>query len=303
MKGNDAIISQILRRKRKRFWYFSLAIVFLVILAVVLPVAFVFSRRRHPKGLKSTVLVPLYIYPIPGAWEPLHEAIIARPNLNFTVIINPDSGPGSTRYPSSEYTSEVQRLNVYPNVRMMGYVRIGYAKRNLTEVLEDISTYSGWSVNPNATDQAVHGIFFDETPNEYTSEVSDYLKSINQAAKNAAGLLPARTIIHNPGSIPDARLTDADVDITVVFEASYQEYQEDSSSKALRARLASLPIDRSRVSCIMFSVRTGMSQGDRRSLADELSQHAEFLYLTDLSQNYYESFGPHWQDFIAAIPT
>lgn len=110
-------------------------------------------------------------------------------------------------------------------------------------------------------------------------------------------------IIHNPGSIPDARLTDPDVDITVVFEGSYQDYQEDSSSQALRARLASLPYDRSRVSCIMFSVRTGMSQGDRRSLADELSQHAEFLYLTDLNQDYYESFGPHWQDFIAAIPT
>lgn len=114
---------------------------------------------------------------------------------------------------------------------------------------------------------------------------------------------PITQIIHNPGLIPDARLTDPDVDITVVFEGSYQDYQEDSSSRALRAQLASLPYDRSGVSCIMFSVRTGMSQGDRRSLADELSQHAEFLYLTDLSQNYYESFGPHWQDFIAAIPT
>ena len=74
MKGNDAITSRVLRRKSKRFWYFSLAIVLLLILAVIIPVAFVFSQRRHPKGLKSTVLVPLYIYPVPGAWEPLHEA-------------------------------------------------------------------------------------------------------------------------------------------------------------------------------------------------------------------------------------
>lgn len=76
----------------------------------------------------------------------------------------------------------------------MGYVRIGYAERNLTEVIEDVSTYSGWPVNPNATDQAVHGIFFDETPNEYTSEVADYLKTINQAVKSAAGLLTDRTV-------------------------------------------------------------------------------------------------------------
>ena len=83
-------------------------------------------------------------------------------------------------------------------MRTVGYVRIGYAKRNLTEVLEDISTYSGWPVNPDATDQALHGIFFDETPNEYTTEVADYLKNINQAAKNAAGLLSDRTVRRYP---------------------------------------------------------------------------------------------------------
>lgn len=116
------------------------------------------------------------------------------------MIINPDTGPGSTPYPSSEYTSEVQRLNLYPNVRTVGYVRIGYAERNLTEVLEDVSTYSGWPANPNATDQGVHGIFFDETPSEYTTEVANYLKTINQAAKNAAGLLPDRTVRKYPSS-------------------------------------------------------------------------------------------------------
>jgi Spherulation-specific family 4 len=110
------------------------------------------------------------------------------------VIVNPHSGPGSSPYPPSDYTSEIQKLNLHPNVRTVGYVRTGYTKRNITEVLEDISTYSGWPMNPNATDQAVHGIFFDETPNEYTSEADDYLKTINQAAKNASGLLPDRTV-------------------------------------------------------------------------------------------------------------
>jgi Spherulation-specific family 4 len=110
-------------------------------------------------------------------------------------------------------------------------------------------------------------------------------------------------VIHNPGMIPDARLIDPSIDITVVFEGSYQDYQQDPSSKALRTQLASLPYDRSRLSCLMFSVPTGMSQGDRRNLANELSQHAEFLYLTDRNQNYYESLGSHWQDFIAATPT
>jgi hypothetical protein len=74
----------------------------------------------------------------------------------------------------------------------------------------------------------------------------------------------ARQVIHNPGTIPDAGFTDTNTDITVVFEGSYQEYQEQE------AALTSLPPGR--------------------------------LQYSYLSQDYYESFGPDWQGFIEAMP-
>jgi hypothetical protein len=114
------------------------------------------------------------------------------PNLNFTIVINPSSGPGNSSQPSSQYAHQIQRLNSYPNVRTVGYVRTGYASRNLTTVLQEVGIYSGWaSVSPNL---AMHGIFFDEVPSEYTTASAEYLATINEAAKNASGLRPDRTV-------------------------------------------------------------------------------------------------------------
>jgi len=114
------------------------------------------------------------------------------------VILNPGSGPGSSQYPSNDYVSQIQRLNTYLNVRTIGYVPTGYASRNITSVLHDVSTYSGWAAYPttktNSTGLAVHGIFFDEAPYEYSEEAADYLKTINRAVKNASGLLPDRMV-------------------------------------------------------------------------------------------------------------
>lgn len=114
------------------------------------------------------------------------------PNLNFTIIINPSSGPGNGSQPSPQYAHQIQRLNAYPNVRTVGYVRTGYASRNLTTVLQEVGIYSGWAaVSPSL---AMHGIFFDEVPSEYTTSAAEYLVTINAAAKNASGLRTDRTV-------------------------------------------------------------------------------------------------------------
>lgn len=114
------------------------------------------------------------------------------PNLNFTVIINPSSGPGNSSQPSSQYAHQIQRLNAYPNVRTVGYVRTGYASRNLTTVLQEVDIYSGWAAQSPTL--AMHGIFFDEVPSEYATSAAEYLATINAAAKNASGLRPDRTV-------------------------------------------------------------------------------------------------------------
>ena len=63
-------------RRSRRCIYISVAAVFLGIIAIVTPVALVFSRFDHSRGISSTVLVPLYVYPNPGAWKPLYDVLV-----------------------------------------------------------------------------------------------------------------------------------------------------------------------------------------------------------------------------------
>ena len=116
----------------------------------------------------------------------------AHPNLAFTVIVNPSSGPGLSQYPNDQYSTGVQKLNAYPNVKTVGYVRTGYATRNISTVVSEVGTYAGWASKSSAL--AMHGIFFDEAPHEYVAEAVEYMRSINQAVKNATGLQGDKTV-------------------------------------------------------------------------------------------------------------
>lgn len=116
----------------------------------------------------------------------------AHRNLDFTVIINPSSGPGSSQYPDDHYTTAVQKLNTYPNVKTVGYVRTGYATRNISTVVSEVDTYAGWASKSSGL--AMHGIFFDESPHEYSADAVEYMRSVNQAAKNATGLQGGKTV-------------------------------------------------------------------------------------------------------------
>jgi hypothetical protein len=96
---------------------------------------------------------------------------------------------------------EIQKINNFTNVQTVGYVRTAYATRNISDVLKDVATYSGWNTHANAstgTKLAVHGIFFDEAPSEYTSMNAEYMLTINQAVKNDKGFLGDRTVRSPP---------------------------------------------------------------------------------------------------------
>lgn len=125
--------------------------------------------------------------------------VTAHPNLNFTVVINPENGPGDSSYPGDDYAPQIQSLNAYSNVRTVGYVRTDYASRNISSVIDDVATYSSWSTNRTANTNtsaplAVHGIFFDEAPYDYSPTIAKYMETINQAAKNMSGLLADRIV-------------------------------------------------------------------------------------------------------------
>ncbi|ESZ97906.1 hypothetical protein SBOR_1705 [Sclerotinia borealis F-4128] len=201
---------------------------------------------------KSTVLVPLYIYPSPGAWERLLSrqvgGISTYPGIKFIVVVNPHNGPGQSL--DTNYKREIRKLNLCPNVEVVGYVSTAYANRQYSSVLEDVMIYAGWRLEDDGL--GVRGIFFDETPNQWTASNASFLGNINAAVKSCSNLGAEPLIIHNPGTIPHWRLMSGSClpDVTVVFEATHQTYHESGCEKALK----DLNVDRGRLACVMHSV-------------------------------------------------
>jgi hypothetical protein len=164
----------------------------------------------------STVIVPLYMYPVDeSTWEPLHKAWVSppaislpysvwltnpatsidnNPDLHFLVVINPNSGPGEPPAPDASYSRELPLFNARDNVTTVGYVRMEYCKRSVEHVFEDVAIYSGWSKNHESNGIYVEGIFLDEAPNEYSHEVEKYLKVVSENIKAAPGILGQKLV-------------------------------------------------------------------------------------------------------------
>ncbi|OJJ07410.1 hypothetical protein ASPVEDRAFT_56802 [Aspergillus versicolor CBS 583.65] len=297
--SEGAAASPALHRKcqlRRRWWIaIGIAVAIIVILVIVLPLALILPNKGD-KGKPSNVIFPLYIYPESNStWGPLYEAISTHRDLDFVVVVNPQSGPGSTTLPDEAYQAAIRQLNTYPNAQKVGYVRTTYADRNVSEVLDDIATYSGWQSQD--ADLAMEGIFFDEAPHQFSDATRDYLDRISSAVKDAAGLQGERTVILNPGTIPDKGLVVPNADITVAFEQSYNHYKTNQESA-----LKSLDEDRDSLAYIFHSV-PDMSEGGLKSFVDDISHRAAYLYLTSRTANYYEHFDSGLQQFCDAVPT
>jgi len=102
--------------------------------------------------------------------------------------VNPRSGPGPDALPEADYIRELPKLNAFSNVQTVGYVRTGYAKRDMQTVLHEVSVYSKWAEASSDPKFAVHGIFFDETPSQCDATSETFYQAINTAVKGSAGL-------------------------------------------------------------------------------------------------------------------
>jgi hypothetical protein len=194
--------SKVSRRRKQLLWTLLAAI---TVLAIVIPLAVMFGKKKKTPPQKSSVLVPLYVYPAPGAWEPLFTAyatnispsyvpsaytrgrISSHPTLNFTVVVNPASGPGPGAGPDANYTREIPRLNAYANVRTVGYVSTDYTKRDLGAILRDVKVYSAWSENATIASLGMRGIFLDETPSQYDDASARVLETTAASIRSSTG--------------------------------------------------------------------------------------------------------------------
>src|SRR5687768_2776789 len=108
------------------------------------------------------------------------------PQVQFTAVVNIHNGPGNGALPTADYWDAIGTLNSFENVRTIGYVATAWGDRNLSHVLEEVSVYSFWGEYEPSL--AMHGIFVDETPSQYSSDYVDYLQSISEAVYESPGL-------------------------------------------------------------------------------------------------------------------
>jgi hypothetical protein len=134
------------------------------------------------------ILFPFYIYPSKTVscdqWTSLISSLNAHPTLPFTIVVNPNSGPGGT-LPDAEYQKCLPTLRGTSNskVKLVGYVPTGFGSRSTTLVNADVTTYNNWpaSYKPD-------GIFFDEVPNDaaHASQYNTYVSNVKSLTWHSA---------------------------------------------------------------------------------------------------------------------
>jgi hypothetical protein len=294
-----------------------------------------------------SILLPLYVYPVPGAWDPLYAAYTytshhfqklitnnfcrakAYPNVEFTAIINPCSGPCNSSLPAQVYVNEIPKLKTFDNIRTLGYVATNYTSKELSHVLAEIDVYANWPKVSNNTRLKVDGIFFDETPSEYAVDQYQYLKVASQAVKTGprfkdrfVGTYPLTSpdvndpimtssltiyAVHNPGLIAPSILNSTTAlqnsylnlaDITVVFEEKFDKWLDASTFDALQDS----KVKRSKLAIILHSM-PNISKKVLDYVVEQVEETADWLFLTDVKvkDEYYHSFSPLFAEVVKSV--
>ena len=102
-------------------------------------------------------------------------------------------------------------------------------------------------------------------------------------------------MVHNPGCATAAGLNDGSADVTVAFEQSFDHYSKLSAHELDRLNER----DRSNTCYIVHSVPCE----EIPSLVRDISEQADYVFVTDLTEQHYNSFGPAWTAFIEGLAT
>lgn len=108
-----------------------------------------------------------------------------------------------------------------------------------------------------------------------------------------------KQVIDNPGTIPDTRYLDG-ADVTVVFEGKLETYQAENLGCAIMALQDSIT-DRTALACILHSALVGDGKLRIKKIVQELQKLAGSVFVTELSADYYSSFGTCWQAFVKGM--
>ena len=231
------------------------------------------------------LVLPLYIYPAPGAWEPLFQAARSSPSVSFIVVVNPCNGPGAEALPDANYQDALAQLNSFPNVSLLGYVYCSYGNRLTPDIQKDIALYSSWN-----SQFRIDGIFFDEVPSadEHVSlmaSLSHFTRSTWNQSTGKSG-----TVVYNPGVAVGERFY-RDVDLVVVFEQSEHQWRNWYLQQDAPVR------GRSKDVAIVHSCPS-----NAKSLAqDMVKMGLGGVYLTEQSGGGYTQWPQNWLDLVGLL--
>jgi hypothetical protein len=100
-------------------------------------------------------------------------------------------------------------------------------------------------------------------------------------------------VVHNPGTAPDASLAES-AELTFVCEEPYSRFR----SQEVQRWLDLHPFDRRRAGYMI----SGVPCDELHSLVQELRHKSAYLFVTEVEEDFYESFGPRsWEGFMQAL--
>ncbi|KAE8340393.1 Spherulation-specific family 4-domain-containing protein [Aspergillus arachidicola] len=253
------------------------------------------SASASPSGnstSKAKVIIPYYLYPSTGAWTPLEELIVANSDVQFTIIINPDNGPGSNTASDENFLTAVPRLASYSNALVLGYVSTQKGTRDISEVEKDIQTYAAWPSTSGKSSFAVHGIFLDEAVADYNADTVTYYKNLASTIRSSDGLGPDNYIVTNPGAVPDESYLDIP-DSTVIFESAYSEFQSAYSANEFEKVKG---LDLGRFATMVYGIP---SDADLSTLITQLRSISSHTYMSNLDT--YLAYDSLWSTVVSLL--
>jgi len=178
-----------------------------------------------PLSTSLFILLPLYLYPgdNASAWSDVTATIESHPQVQFEVVVNPNSGPGTTSYPTDpNIISGIAKLNSYSNVKTVGYVETFHGRKDVAAVNAEVDVYAKWVSYSNAN-IAIGGIYFDDVSSEATDTIYSYYETVAAHARLSMKSSATR-VVFNPGYRAPTQLFSY-ADTIVEFEDSYANYE------------------------------------------------------------------------------
>lgn len=225
--------------------------------------------------------------------------MVAYPTINFTVVVNPASGPGPNSCPDDNYIAAIAQLNRYRNVRKIGYVASTFGNRDPREYQADISKYAKWNMVTCKKDIHLDGIFVDETEATYTTTNQAYYKNFTDYVRTT---MPSGKsyIMLNPGQ-PMAKPFFDYADSIITFEGYYSHMYDQGTIFNDSGVYQDTP--KQKQAALIHSF-TGNAD-DQQQVSDNMGETEKMglLFITDdqYEPNPYDSFPTMWQQFVDAV--